>query len=107
MSATLTRPPPARRNIPLIGEHFDSHYASRELYTHGWDVLGDPKPWGEWTRQPDGSWVAYVDTVAGCARPGCENARFGCRWPYRDALAECEVGRRDPDPYEAYMGSRS
>lgn len=75
--------------IPLVGEYFDARYATRELHTHGWDVLGDPKPWGEWTQQPDGSWTTYIDTVAGCPK-GCETKRFGCRWPYRDALPECE-----------------
>jgi hypothetical protein len=75
--------------VPLVGEHFDAHYATRELSAHGWDVLGDPKPWGEWSERPDGSWTAYVDDERGCPR-GCSVKVFGCRWPHRDALPECE-----------------
>lgn len=48
---------------------------------------------GEWTRHEDGTWTAYVDDAAGCPRPHCENKTFGCRWPHRDALVECEGDR--------------
>lgn len=80
-------------DVPLLGELFEPQYATRELFAHGWGVLGDPKPWGEWSHQADGSWTAYVTDVAGCARPGCETKQFGCRWPHHDALVECEVDR--------------
>ena len=86
-------PDPDPVHVPGHASYLDLQQASRTLFDHGWSVLGDPKPWGEWHRQTDGSWSAYVDTAAGCPRSGCETARFECRWPYRDALVECEVDR--------------
>ena len=84
--------PPAPREeiIDLVGEHFDPGHASRVLFEHGWHVLGGKRPVGEWTQHKDGSWIAYVDDVPGCPRPGCEAKAYGCRWPHEAALPECE-----------------
>lgn len=86
-----THPPaPREENIDLVGEHFDPGHASRTLFERNWQVLGDPRPQGEWTHQDDGSWIAYVDDAPGCPRPTCETKVYGCRWPYEE-ITECEI----------------
>lgn len=64
-------------DVPLLGELFEPQYATRELFAHGWGVLGDPKPWGDGATRQTGPGPPTSLTWPAVPGPGARPSSSG------------------------------